>query len=144
MSPLLFMNYQNLQSKGPSNSLKSTFTVQKGQRLEKIATLLKVDARLLKEWNNLTSSSVFVGQELVVYLSRDRVKMPETIMMAKKGKSEVIHKKVLYHYIQKGETLYDISRLYPGVTVPGLMLGNNIKSSNEVLQTGRQLKIKEL
>jgi len=137
---------RRLQAKGPSNSLKSTYNVQKGQRLEKIARLLRVDVNDLRKWNHLESNSVFVGQELVVYLSRERVIMPATVITVPKKKETPVEprKRVLYHYVQEGETLNDIVKLYPGITVPDVMLGNQIKMSNEDLQVGRKLKIREL
>ena len=135
-----------LQAKGPSNSLKSTFTVQKGQRLDKIARLLRVDVEDLRIWNRLNSNSVFVGQELVVYISPDRIQMPATVITIaeKKEQPEPDRKRVLYHYVQKGETLNDIVKLYPGVTVPDVMISNAIKTSYEPLVVGKRLKIREL
>jgi len=72
--------------------------------------------------------------------------MPATVITVPKEKETPVEprKRVLYHYVQEGETLNDIVKLYPGITVPDVMLGNQIKMSNEDLQVGRRLKIREL
>ena len=142
----IYYNERRLQVKGPSNSLRSAYTVQKGQRIDKIARLLRVNVHDLLEWNHMTSNSVFVGQELVVYLSRERVQMPATVITVPMEKEEPVEprKRVLYHYVQQGETLNDIVKLYPGISVPDLMLGNEIQMSTESLEVGRKLKIREL
>ena len=139
---------RRLQAKGPNNFVKSSFTVQKGQRLDKIARLLRVDVADLRKWNRLTSNSVFVGQELVVFLSRERIQMPATVITVPPKKEsqaqQLPRKRVLYHYVQEGETLDDIVKLYPGITVPDVMINNAIKTSYEPLVVGKRLKIREL
>ena len=82
----------------------------------------------MKSWNNLKSNELAVDQEL-------RVKGPSK----KKSKRIKVNEKG-WHVVEKGETLYSISRLY-GMSVDQLIAENNLKSN--AIDIGMKLKVDE-
>jgi len=52
----------------PDDKFRSTYVVAKGDRIENLANLFKCSVEDIVKWNNLSSTQVFVNQELIVYL----------------------------------------------------------------------------
>ena len=91
----------------------------------------------LKEWNNLSSSRIQVGQRLKVSgedvaITQNDYKVEENV----NGQAKV---KFKYHTVTKGESLWTISKLFPGVTSELIIKANNLGSSS--LKVGQVLKI---
>lgn len=81
------------------------------------------------EWNNLRiSDGLQIGQELQLMVSRTRFKKPEPVI------------EVITHEVQKGETMWAISRKY-GVDVEDLKTWNN--KADNTLSLGEKLIIRK-
>ena len=101
--------------------------VKGGEYLGIIAKQYNTSVGRLMEWNNLRSSSLRVGQKLVVYINPDHA--PKTI--STKGTVE--------YTIQAGDTLWEIARKYKGVSVSQIEKLNNISARD--LKPGVKIKI---
>ncbi len=106
------------------------YTVKSGDNLMKIAQKQGVQLSDLKKWNNLKSNAIFSGQKLKIHSNLKETLQPETPI-----------KKPEFYTVQKGDTLYIISKNHPGVTVEDLKKWNSI--SDDAIQPGMKLKINE-
>jgi LysM repeat protein len=93
--------------------------VQKGETLFSIARTYDITVQDIKEWNDLQTSSLNVGQELIVAHPDDE-------------------EKTIRHTVQKGETLYGISKEY-GVSISSIRNWNSL--NNDALAVGQVLTI---
>lgn len=103
------------KSKSVSRSGFKYYTVTSGDNLGYIGQLLGVSISNLKEWNNLKSNNLSLGQKLAY--------KPGSKSNSKKSNS-----KKVYYIVQRGDNLYNISKKL-GVTVDQLKGWNNLKSS---------------
>lgn len=109
---------QNLIIPGKKNNTSSNeYVVKKGDTLYGIANKYNVSVDNLKNYNNLSTDSLSIGQT---------IKIPDN----KANSNEYV--------VKSGDSLYSISRKY-GVSVDELMSVNNLKST--VLSVGQVLKI---
>ena len=110
------------------SSEQSKHVVKNGENLALIAKKYKCTITDLKEWNNLKSSVIYPKQVLVVYA-------PST-----SSSNTVTEGKYVVHIVRKGDTLWDIARMYDGVTVDQIKKLNKLGNSSK-LQVGQKLKI---
>lgn len=111
------------------SSEQSIHYVKSGENLGLIATKYNCSITDLKEWNNLKSSTIQPKQKLIVY----KPDGGKTISANTSGK-------YLYHTIKSGDTLWDIAKMYDGVTVEKIKALNNIQNTRR-LEPGKKLKI---
>lgn len=108
---------------------QSQHIVRSGENLGLIAKIYRCSTTDLKEWNNLRGSTIYPNQKLIVY-------KPEENSMATASASG----KYIYHTIKRGDTLWDIAKMYDGVTVDKIKNLNNIRNTRR-LKPGNKLKI---
>ncbi len=108
---------------------QSVHRVRSGENLGLIAEKYKCSITDLKEWNNLKSSTIHPNQKLIVY----KPEVGTTIAANATGK-------YIYHTIKSGDTLWDIAKMYDGVTVDKIKSLNNISNTRR-LEPGKKLKI---
>jgi membrane-bound lytic murein transglycosylase D len=111
--------------------------VKKGDNLGSIAHKYNVSVAEIKEWNELESNNVVLGSTIVV--SKSEVAINETKSSRKDVIASSERDEVKLYYVKKGDSLYSISKKYPGVTVSDIKKWNGIKS--ESLKPGMKLKI---
>ncbi len=124
------------------------YRVRSGDVLGKIAQMHNVSVSNLREWNNLRGNMIHPGQKLNIYSSKPASKKTSQKSETKKQiDSSSLPKtkdgKYQYHTVQKGDTLWDIAKLYKGVDMEQLKQLNadvNVKD----LKQGQQIKIKKL
>ncbi len=108
------------------------YYVKKGDYLGKIAKAHRTTVGRLKNWNNLSSSQLKIGQKLVIYTNPDDAPNSQA--------EQTIHSNgQLLYTVKAGDTLWDIARKYSGVTVSQLEKVNNI--THRELKPGLRLKI---
>ncbi|MFD2066385.1 LysM peptidoglycan-binding domain-containing protein, partial [Pontibacter silvestris] len=128
------------------------YIVQSGDNLTRIANEHHVTIDQLKEWNNLKSTRIKPKQELVVL--QPRAKEPNIVLASNEGNKSVINstpvKKVvnrisvekpakeqfIYH-VQPGDTLWNISKKYDGLTVEQIKKLNKLKTND--IKPGQKL-----
>ncbi|PKP39316.1 MAG: lytic transglycosylase [Bacteroidetes bacterium HGW-Bacteroidetes-15] len=143
----IFFNPKNLaapsrytasyQHEVPSGSQKISYRVKEGDVLGKIAERYGVSVSQLRSWNNIRGSMIRVGQNLTIYVPQSTAKrLGHTQVSTPQGSDS----NYIYHKVQKGDTLWEIAKLYPGVSSTDIKQINNL--SNDRLVPGQLLKIK--
>lgn len=111
---------------------QSVYIVRYGDALSVIAQRFAVSVKNLKEWNNLRGNVIRTGQRLIVWVvpnrTTSRPTLPATSSINPVNKTYIV---------QPGDTLWDISKKLPGITIEKIKNLNNLKSSQ--LQPGQKL-----
>jgi membrane-bound lytic murein transglycosylase D len=117
------------------------YIVQKGDNLGNIAKKFGASLDDLKQWNNLASNAIALGSTLIVAKNEIAIVTNKATVASFKKKDDYTTpaKKEAEYYVKKGDSLYSISKKYPGVTISDLKKWNNIKE--EELKPGMKLKI---
>ncbi len=123
------------------------YKVRSGDVLGVIAERNGVTVTQIREWNNLRSSRIYPGQRLEIH-STKKVKVDSaTAKATEEKKSEGGTKSVVetsgnvdYYTIRSGDTLWDIAKTYPGVTVNDIKRVNTGVNYNR-LKPGQKIKI---
>ncbi|WP_162054982.1 lytic transglycosylase domain-containing protein [Pontibacter pamirensis] len=126
---------------------KSTYIVQRGDNLTQIALRHQVTIAQLKEWNDLKGSSIKPDQKLIIYKQATAVEEPvllasnEEVQPAAKATAKQVKESVqaeqVIHHVQPGDTLWNISRKYDGISIEQIKKLNKLKSDN--LKPGQKL-----
>jgi membrane-bound lytic murein transglycosylase D len=111
----------------------NSYEVSKGDNLNRIAAKFNISLEQLKSWNGLETNYLIQGQHLVV---SDK-EIFRNVSMTKEN--ERIKKTYI---VQKGDSLFIISRKFPDVTINQLKEWNNIHSTG-YLKPGTKLIIKK-
>lgn len=142
----------------PANHEKLVYTVKSGDNLGFIAQWYGVGVSDLRYWNYLHSNTIRSGQKLAVYIPkskaakyRDIDAMTFTQKQASIGKTaketkpapveELKSGEYELYTVKSGDTLWDIARLYPGITDTDIMRWNGIDNARNI-SVGQKLKIK--
>jgi membrane-bound lytic murein transglycosylase D len=135
----------------PNNKAKVTYTVKRGDVLGTIATRFGVKMADLKYWNNISGTTIRVGQKLVIYVAPDKVARYESMGATYSGvaaNAETVvaplsNGEFTIYTIKQGESLWTIARKFPGVTNQDIMQWNGITAERaKRLKPGQKLKIK--
>ena len=113
----------------------TTYTVQKGDTLYKIATMYNTTVDNLKTLNNLTSNTLYIGQLLQVPSSE--IITPPVTDNENNGQPDTSNNYTIYEVV-KGDSLWSIAKRY-GITVDELVSLNNLQTLT--LQIGDKLKV---
>jgi membrane-bound lytic murein transglycosylase D len=119
------------------------YEVQKGDNLGIIAKKFGASVADLKEWNNLSNNNIALGNTLIVAKNEVAIITNNaTVDSFKKKESHLSPSKNtdIEYLVKKGDSLFSISKQYPGVTISDLKKWNNI--TGEELRPGMGLKIK--
>jgi membrane-bound lytic murein transglycosylase D len=125
------------------NEIEVEYVVKNGDNLSSIAKKFCVTLAELKEWNNLNSNNIALGKSLIV--SKKETTVVETTAVASnsidsfKKKANAAKTIGEDYYVKKGDSLYSISKKYPGVTISDIKKWNGIK--DEDIKPGMKLKI---
>jgi membrane-bound lytic murein transglycosylase D len=117
------------------------YVVRRGDNLSKVAREQRVSVAQIVAWNNLPNEVVTPGQRLRLSPSDDAPEAVEKVVASapparKKATQPRVAEKPLplmreqqrVHVVQPGDTLYNISRRYQGLTVEQLRKLNHLKS----------------
>ena len=116
------------------------YVIQKGDNLLTIAKKFNVSLEDLKEWNNIENGVIQSGSKIALNnasktSNSDNAKNEvKTTAIAQSKKEAISH-----YYVKKGDSLYSISKKYPGVTILDIKKWNNIE--NESIKPGMKLRI---
>ena len=121
------------------------YTVAAGDNLGNIAKKFGTTIADLKELNNLNSNTIALGKTLIVSKTVSEIEEPASTAIALNSvdsfKKKAPSAKSLGedYYVKKGDSLYSISKKYPGVTISDIKKWNGIK--DEDIKPGMKLKI---
>ena len=108
------------------------YIVKKGDNLSVIANANNVSVEDLKEWNNLTSANVKVGDKL-------KIEKASTPVVAETTKKKSKFEDLKMYVVQKGDSLFIISQKHK-TTVAEIKKLNDLHDEN--IKPGMKLKIK--
>lgn len=112
---------------------KLVYRVRSGDVLGTIARKHGVRLTDLKAWNNIRGSLIRVGQRLNIYIGPD---------FYEKSTVRLINQPIpdsKLHVVQPGDTLWDISRMYKGLSIDKIRQLNNLKGNS--IKPGMQLRV---
>ncbi|MDW8851567.1 LysM peptidoglycan-binding domain-containing protein [Flavobacterium sp. MMLR14_040] len=123
------------------------YIVAAGDNLGSIAKKFNTSVADLKELNNLTSNNIGLGKSLIVgkeIVIEDETPAINTAVASSSidsfRKKTASAKNITEdYYVKKGDSLYSISKKYPGVTISDIKKWNNIKDGD--IKPGMKLKI---
>ncbi|MCD4698576.1 MAG: LysM peptidoglycan-binding domain-containing protein, partial [Bacteroidales bacterium] len=101
-----------------------------------IAKKYKCSVSDLKTWNNLKGNTIQPKQKLIVYEPKTKAAVADS------PSKKIQDGDFVYHVVRSGDTLWDIAKLYDGVTVNQIKQLNNIRNSKR-LKPGQKLKVKQ-
>ena len=101
------------------NEERIVYRVRSGDYLGRIAKSHNVHIFEIKEWNELKSAKLDIGDKLVIYITKDD-------SLSAKNKKLIKNEYV----IQKGDTLWDIAQKYSGLSVWKIKAMNNMENDN--------------
>ncbi|MCF6269244.1 MAG: LysM peptidoglycan-binding domain-containing protein [Melioribacteraceae bacterium] len=121
-----------INSRAVKSGVKKIYVVKSGDTLGQIAEDHNIRSSAeIKEWNNITSSNIKVGQELVIYPGIKK----EKSVAVKSQKSKLSDKT---HKVKEGESLWTIARHYD-IHVKDIMEWNDLE--DDKIKPGIDLKI---
>jgi len=107
------------------------YRVRNGDYLGKIAEKHGVSVSQIKRWNGLRSSNLRVGQRLTIFARSNKA----IVSNKPKSSQKPIPPGTRTHTIEKGDSLWTISRKYSGISVQNLKDWNGISGKNLKLGT---------
>lgn len=143
-----------------SDYVKLTYIVKSGDNLGYISEWYNVRISDLRYWNNIRRNLIRSGQKLTIYKHKNqaskyrdidnltfaqkqaRIGKPVTISNSEQivNKEDYSGEYIMYT-VKSGDTLWDIAKLFPGVTDTDIMRLNNISDASKI-KPGQKLKIK--
>jgi len=112
---------------------KIRYRVKSGDYLGKIAQKYGVGISNIKSWNNLRGNKLKIGQYLTIYSGKS-VSLSATSSDKNNSSNEAKS-----YTVRSGDSLWSISKKFPGITVQNLRSWNSIPSTN--LKPGMVLKL---
>ena len=118
------------------------YEVQQGETLYAISKKLNVTISELKQWNNLQSNEIFIGQKLVYYRNTEsesdspEAETQKPLSLINQNSPD----ENTFYNVKSGDNLYSIARTY-NMTVSELKELNNLQSDN--IRVGQQLAVRK-
>jgi membrane-bound lytic murein transglycosylase D len=159
-------NYNKFTVAGvkPSGNYSAVYyTVKNGDNLGFISEWFDCRVNDIMDWNDLYGSRIRAGQKLVIYVPRkakvyyqqfddlsfdekQRIKGTGQIVNTPPASNAIVHSSdqsgnFVYYIVKEGDTLWDIAKLYPGITGDDICKWNNL-SQNAMIVPGQKIKIK--
>jgi membrane-bound lytic murein transglycosylase D len=103
-------------------------TIKSGDSLGKIAQRYNVSISHLRSWNNIKGNTIHAGKKLKIYSNKKAV-----------AKFESKTNNDGTYTVKSGDSLFSISRQFPGVSIEDIKKWNDISGDN--IQPGMKLKI---
>ena len=144
-SPVKMKQIQNGSAPVASGS-STTYVVRKGDTLGGIARKYGTTVTAIKNWNNLRSNTIRVGQRLRIYgkgaaPSTSSSSSSSSSSASKTTASTTSSGGYVMYTVKKGDTLWAISNKFDGVTLHDIMSLNGF-SKNTKIYPGMKIKIK--
>lgn len=117
-----------------SSGTMITYKVKSGDVLGSIAQRYGTSVTNIKNWNNLNSNTIKVGQSLQIYANKTNVSAPaSTDLIATNDNGSKVYT------VQPGDSLWLISKKLSGITIDEIKKLNNLNSNQ--IKPGQQLII---
>ena len=145
---------------------KKYHKVKKGENIQKIAAHYNCSISDIKQWNKIKGNTLKTGTKLVVFIPQNKNPQPvalakqidakviadssfttksDSVQLAIETKPSMIksdneiekNAKIIYHVIQKGDTLWNITNRYKMDSVDELMRINNLSKDYKLIPGGK-------
>jgi membrane-bound lytic murein transglycosylase D len=113
--------------------------VKSGDAISVIAQRYKVRVEDIRKWNNLSSNTIHTGQKLKVWILPSQVASTRQSVATAPARQVDLPNGAKTYTVQPGDTLWDISKKFNGVSVEKIKSLNNLKTNK--LQPGQKLII---
>lgn len=120
---------------------KIVYRVRSGDYLGRIAERHGVGVSQIKQWNGLRGNTVRVGQRLTIYAKNPVASSsPSTSSSTSTSSTKAaIASGTKIHTVKSGDSLWTISKKYPGITIENLREWNGIRGND--IKIGAKLKL---
>ena len=118
------------------NEETGNYVVREGDTLEDISKERGVTIEQVKRWNNLSTSTIRVGQRLLIHASAENVKIVDKAPANHTAQRK--DGKVVVYVVKRGDTLWDIARAHE-VSPDEIRDWNDLKKSG--IRAGQELRI---
>lgn len=115
---------------------RTVHTVGRGDVIGIIAERYKVRISDVRAWNNLRGNTIRLGQKLVIWKQPGVTK---TAYVSAKTQTQKLPAGAETYIVQPGDTLWDISRKFEGLSIEKIKSLNQLKNSS--IKPGQQLII---
>jgi len=119
-------------------------TIRSGETLSTIAGRYGVTTNNLQIWNDLSSTRIIAGRNLVVYVTPRPTQTQNTVAQNNTSQSITASAtetgNVTWHTVKSGDTVWGIAQQYQGVSDNDILKWNNL-SRNSKIHPGMKLKI---
>lgn len=129
-------NMETLDSQKEDGKEKITYKVKSGDVLGGIAEKFGVTTSKIRQWNNLGSNRIYVGQKLNIWLNKP---VANSVNNNNKQGGQQSHNKENIYLVQPGDSLWSISKQYKDLTIKKIKQLNELK--NNKIQPGQKLVI---
>ena len=117
-------------------------TVRRGETLGRIAQRYGVRLSDLQRWNGV-KSNIRIGQRLTIHKNGTPASTSKVSAAASTEKSTSKAGEYLMYTVKKGDTLWEISRKFEGVSLNDIMKLNGFTKKSKIMP-GKKIKIKPL
>lgn len=107
------------------------YKVRSGDYLGRIANRYGVRVSDIKKWNGMRTTNLSVGQRLTIYPKR--LNFTAAKVSTKKKASKIPKGKRIEYTIQKGDSLWSISKKYPKITIQQIKEWNGIWNAKNLV-----------
>jgi membrane-bound lytic murein transglycosylase D len=118
---------------------KKYYVVRKKDNLTEIAEKFDVEIYDIKVWNHLHKSTIQPGQRLVIYKETAVTSQVKYARSNAREKEAVKKGKTRFYNVQSGDTLWNISQRYGGISIDKLKKLNGIKGN--VVKAGMKIRV---
>jgi LysM repeat protein len=113
----------------------NTHVVRRGETLGVIAGKYRVSVNQLRQWNSISGTTIYTGQNLIVrqpenFTAQVQSATPDPEEMAM---DEEDTDSYIWYIVQQGDTLYDIAAKHEDLTIEDLKEFNDIESSSPLV-----------
>lgn len=112
------------------------YKVRSGDYLGKIAERYGIGVSQIKRWNGLRSNNLKIGQRLTIF---PRKNIRAAVTPKNTPTRTAVAGNIKVHEVRSGDSLWTISRKYPGISIENLRKWNGISGNN--LKPGTKLKL---
>jgi membrane-bound lytic murein transglycosylase D len=137
------------EAKSSSTQSTTYHTVRRGETLGRIAQRYGVRLSDLQRWNGV-KSNIRIGQRLVIHKSGEPASSSRIASSSKSNSTSASSKQststsgeYMMYTVRKGDTLWEISRKFEGVSLNDIMKLNGFTKNSKILP-GKKIKIKPL
>ncbi len=131
--------YNNAKNSATSQRSSVTHTVRRGETLSHIATRYRVRVSDIQAWNGVRTI-IRPGQRLTIYTSNPPAQASRSSASTSSVSTTKSGGYVMYT-IRKGDTLWEISRKFEGVSLNDIMKLNGFTKNTKIMP-GRKIRIK--